>query len=152
MANINIATYTRLRFWVQLALPAVYEDSLSYVELLNKVVDRLNELGEDYNELVRILEETSYDYTQMLEDIEFLKSEVQKIEQGDYVSEWKDALFTLLDENIKELWARGAQFVQFGLTQSGFFYVDIPENWDFLQFSTIYDMNDPNYLHLVLEY
>ena len=39
MANINIATYTRLRFWVQLALPAVYEDSLSYVEQIKRIWD-----------------------------------------------------------------------------------------------------------------
>lgn len=33
-----------LRFWVQKVLPLVYDDSLSYYELLCKVVDKLNEL------------------------------------------------------------------------------------------------------------
>lgn len=150
--KLDIAVYTRLRFWVQFVLPSVYDDSLSYMELLTKVVAKLNELGEDYNQLVEIIEQTSYDYTQMEEDIAVLKTQMQKVIDGDYVSGWKDALFTMLDESIKELWAKGAQFVQFGLTQNGFFYVDIPENWDFLKFSTIFDMDDPNYLHLVLEY
>ncbi len=33
-----------LRYWVQLALPAVYGNELSYYEVLSKVVDKLNEL------------------------------------------------------------------------------------------------------------
>lgn len=39
------------RFWCQKVLPLVYDDSLSYVELLYKVVDYLNKMGEDYNAL-----------------------------------------------------------------------------------------------------
>lgn len=35
------------RFWCQKVLPLVYDDSLSYYELLNKVVDYLNHLIED---------------------------------------------------------------------------------------------------------
>lgn len=35
---------TPLRFWVQKVLPLVYDDSLSYYELLNKVIDKLNEV------------------------------------------------------------------------------------------------------------
>lgn len=150
--KLDIAVYTRLRFWVQYVLPSVYDDSLSYMELLTKVVAKLNELGEDYNSLVELWEQTGYDYTQMLEDIATLQTQMTNVINGVYVDNWKDSLFTMLDESIKEIWARGAQFVQFGLTQNGFFYVDIPENWDFLQFSTIFDMNDPNYLHLVIEY
>lgn len=33
-----------LKFWCQKVLPLVYDDSLSYYELLNKVVDRINEI------------------------------------------------------------------------------------------------------------
>lgn len=150
--TLDIAVYTRLRFWVQYVLPSVYDDSLSYMELLTKVVAKLNELGEDYNQLVAVIEQTGYDYTQMEEDIALLKTQMQNVINGDYVDEWKNALTAMLDESLTELWAQGAQFVQFGLTQNGFFYVDIPENWNFLQFSTIYDMNDPNYLHLILDY
>ena len=152
MAIIDVRVYERLKYWVQLALPLTYDDSLSYMELLSKVVNKLNELGEDYNELVEQIQQEGYDYTQMLQDIEFLKNEVEKIERGDYISEWREPLIQMLDESIKEIWGRGAQFVQFGITQNGYFYADIPENWNFLQFSTIFDMNDPNYLHLVLEY
>lgn len=50
---------TPFRFWCQTVLPSVYDDSLSYYELLNKVVAKLNEtinamneLGEDVNALL----------------------------------------------------------------------------------------------------
>lgn len=39
------------RFWVQNVLPVVYDDSLSYYELLGKVVDYINKLIENNNEL-----------------------------------------------------------------------------------------------------
>ena len=41
-----------LRYWVQKVLPLVYDDSLSYYELLNKVVSYLNEVIETSNDLV----------------------------------------------------------------------------------------------------
>lgn len=40
-----------LRFWVQKVLPLVYDDSLSYYELLGKIVVKLNELIENNNDL-----------------------------------------------------------------------------------------------------
>lgn len=39
------------RFWCQKVLPSVYDDSLSYYELLNKVVYKLNEVIENENSL-----------------------------------------------------------------------------------------------------
>ena len=48
MSNYNI---TSLRFWCQKVLPLVYDDSLSYYELLCKVTNKINELIENNNEL-----------------------------------------------------------------------------------------------------
>lgn len=50
MAEIPFEPYTnqgKLRFWCQKVLPLVYDDSLSYYELLNKVVDYLNNTIDD---------------------------------------------------------------------------------------------------------
>ena len=44
----NIRTF---RFWCQKVLPLVYDDSLSYYELLCKVVNKLNEVITNENEL-----------------------------------------------------------------------------------------------------
>lgn len=41
-----------LKFWCQKVLPLVYDESLSYYELLNKVVNRLNEMQTAINETV----------------------------------------------------------------------------------------------------
>lgn len=58
--NININTpeigpYTQLkpfRFWCQKVLPLVYDESLSYYELLCKVVDYLNKTMEDVDQMI----------------------------------------------------------------------------------------------------
>ena len=58
--NIHINTpeigpYTRLqpfRFWCQKVLPLVYDESLSYYELLCKVVDYLNKTMEDVDQMI----------------------------------------------------------------------------------------------------
>lgn len=40
-----------LRYWIQMVLPLVYDDSLSYMELLGKVIETLNQLVENNNKL-----------------------------------------------------------------------------------------------------
>lgn len=68
------------RFWCQKVLPLVYDDSLSYYELLCKVVHKLNELAENQNNL-------SEDVKQIAKDLEDFKNQVPgMIEQK--VEEW----------------------------------------------------------------
>ena len=45
-----------LKFWCQKVLPLVYDDSLSYYELLNKVVDRINEIQNIVNDCINEVE------------------------------------------------------------------------------------------------
>ena len=47
----NITPEKPFRFWCQRVLPLVYDDSLSYYELLCKVVDYLNRMSSDVNAL-----------------------------------------------------------------------------------------------------
>lgn len=49
------------RFWCQKVLPLVYDDSLSYYELLCKVVGKLNELAENQNNLSDEIKEVAKD-------------------------------------------------------------------------------------------
>ena len=47
-----------LKYWCQKVLPLVYDDSLSYYELLNKVALKINEMIEQVNELPDLVTET----------------------------------------------------------------------------------------------
>lgn len=49
MTISDASTIAKFRFWCQKVLPAVYDDSLSYYELLCKVIDKLNEVIEVAN-------------------------------------------------------------------------------------------------------
>ena len=49
--------FEKLRFWCQKVLPLAYDDSLSYYELLCKVVEHLNTLGSGFEELLKAFEE-----------------------------------------------------------------------------------------------
>lgn len=53
MAIPLLQKYSPLRIFCQTVLPAVYDDSLSYYEVLCKVVARLNEDTEVWNTLWR---------------------------------------------------------------------------------------------------
>ena len=50
---------TKIKFYCQKVLPLVYDDSLSYVEVLYKVAYKLNEVIDDYNELSAYCENLS---------------------------------------------------------------------------------------------
>lgn len=73
MSNFN--EVTPLYYWVQKVLPLVYDDSLSYYELLNKVVKKLNDLIKNNSELPAYIQSliesyiTSGDIEQVISDV-----------------------------------------------------------------------------------
>lgn len=68
------------RFWCQKVLPLVYDDSLSYYELLCKVVGKLNELAENQNNL-------SDEIKQVAQDLDNFKAQVPGMVEAK-VEEW----------------------------------------------------------------
>ena len=70
------------RFWCQKVLPLVYDDSLSYYELLCKVVCKLNELAENENNL-------SDEIKQVAADLDDFKNQVPGMIEAK-VQEWLD--------------------------------------------------------------
>ena len=125
------------RFWCQKVLPLVYDNSLSYYEVLCKVVNYINKLIDSDKEII--------------EDIEALQREIELIH------EWMDKYDKNFEEYAKEL-IDGyiATMVFFEITDDGYFVANIPENWDTIQFNTtgldiVLDMQ-PEYGHLVLSY
>ena len=70
------------RFWCQRVLPAVYDDELSYYEVLcivrdklNDVINILNQQGENVNGLIEL-------YNELNERVTALETEVDDIKNG----------------------------------------------------------------------
>lgn len=58
-----------LRFWCQKVLPLVYDDSLSYMELLAKVVHYLNELGADLDDIEVDIQQIFQAYNDLINQV-----------------------------------------------------------------------------------
>lgn len=141
-----------LIFWCQKVIPLVYDDSLSYYELLCKVVNYLNDMIDNQNVTNDILIKYGRDIEQLKNDTKFLNDELEKIKHGDYMSEYINALSEWIDNNLQDLVSRIVKFISFELDESGRLVAYIPNTWNFIQFDTIIDPNDPNYGHLTLEW
>ena len=74
------------RFWCQKVLPLVYDDSLSYYELLCKVVCKLNELAENQNNL-------SDEIKQVAQDLDNFKNQAPGMIEAK-IQEWLDNYIT----------------------------------------------------------
>lgn len=74
------------RFWCQKVLPLVYDDSLSYYELLCKVVCKLNEMAENQNNL-------SDEIKQVAQDLDDFKNQVPGMIEAK-VEEWLNNYIT----------------------------------------------------------
>lgn len=129
---------------VQKVLPAVYDDSLSYYELLAKMQDKVNELVGDLNQL---------NEWQQAQDEVFAELEkvVQDFIDGGYREDFDKFALDWLDENIREAFTRGSRMVFFGLTQDGYFTAYVPAEWSFV-LGTVLDYSNDNYGRLTIGY
>ena len=121
------------KFWCQKVLPLVYDDSLSYYEILCKCVSYINDLIEN-NKII-------------YNEIEALKSELSKIQK------WIDDFDTSYAEEIIKKYLATMIFVE--ISDSGYIIYYIPEQWKDIQFETTgLDIDIPNteYGRLVLSY
>lgn len=145
-------TVMRLRYWCQLVLPAVYDDSLSYYELLNKVVHKLNEVISSNNQLAGITADNVEDIEQLKKDVALLESEFEKIKNGTYTSLYIDALRDWVDRNLINIVGGMVKFVWFGLSDDGHFQTYVPTSWRFLTFDMVADPDSRDYGRLLLSY
>lgn len=121
----------KFKFWCQKVLPLVYEDSLSYYEILCKCVKYINELI-DNNKIIA-------------DELESLKEELK------IVQKWIDNFdTTFIEKEVQEYLAKAVQTVTFGISSAGYFMAVIPDWLSKLEFGTIQD----GYLygHLTLSY
>ena len=120
------------KFWCYKVLPLVYDDSLSYYEVLCKVVDYINKLIEQdkiYGD----------ELTKLREDLAT-------------VQEWINIDNTAYIKNIVEKYIAGMIYVD--ISNSGYIIYHVPESWRDIKFYTTgLDITVPttnDYGHLVL--
>lgn len=127
-------TIEHVRFWCFKVLPLVYDDSLSYYEVLCKVVDKLNEMITELNEF-------SDEYESMMTAIA-------------QIQEWINNFDTSYAEQIIKEHIATMIFVE--ITDAGYIVYNIPDNWSGIDFNTTgLDIEvelQPEYGHLVLSY
>lgn len=131
--DLTVKPLRHFRFWCQKVLPLVYDDSLSYYEVLCKVVHYINELINNNNEIIEYVDE--------------LKAELEKVQ------EWIDNFDTSFAESIIREYLATMIFVE--ISDSGYFIYYIPESWDDITFNTTgldINLSDYEYGRLVLSY
>lgn len=123
-----------LHFWCQKVLPLVYDDSLSYYEVLCKLREKINEIIEvsngwqdQYDELVKVMEQ---------------------------LQEWIDNFDTSYIEKLIQ--EKIATMIFVSINDAGHIVYHIPKTWANITFNTTgLDIElemQPEYGHLVLSY
>lgn len=134
MVNTSLRHF---RFWCQKVLPLVYDNSLSYYEVLCKVVKYINDLIDSDKEIIN--------------DIDALKAEMDEVLA--FMAKYREEAEKIIKEEIEKYIAT---MVFFGITDDGYFVAYIPESWKNITFNTTgLDINldlQPEYGHLVLSY
>lgn len=120
------------KFWCYKVLPLVYDDSLSYYEVLCKVVNYINKL---------------------IEQDKIFGDELTKLREDlATVQEWIDTDNVAYIKNIVEKYIAGMIYVD--ISNSGYIIYHIPESWNDIKFYTTgLDITVPttnDYGHLVL--
>ena len=132
MNEYNNLTY--FKFWCQKVLPLVYDDSLSYYEILCKVVDYINNLIDDDKAII--------------DNVNELKNELA------IVQKWISDFDTEFIKQVVEDYVATMIFVE--ISDSGYIIYYIPEKWSDITFNTtgldISIENVTEYGRLVLSY
>lgn len=117
----NPPTLKHFKFWCYKVLPLVYDNSLSYYEVLCKVVDYINHLIDDHKL-----------YAQELESAEQAIAELQN---------WVKKFDTSYVIDIVEKFI--ANMIYVWISDAGYIVYYIPESWDDIQFNTTgYDIQN----------
>lgn len=142
----------RLHFWCQKILPLVYDDSLSYYEVLCKVRVYLNNVVDEVNKLGSQVAVNTNDILEIKNKITEIDGEIEKIKSGEYIGNYIEALRDWIDNNFQCLITHMVKYVFFGLTDDGHFAAYVPRCWQFLNFCTPLDIKNCRYGHLILKW
>ena len=133
MTNVRSVAPQSFGYWCQKVLPLVYDDSLSYYEILCKIVEYVNKMIEEDNIYV--------------DDINKLKEELK------VVQDWITNFDTSYAEKVLSEYIATMIFVE--ISDAGYIIYYIPERWDDITFETTgldVEIADTEYGRLVLNY
>ena len=126
--------FKRFRFWCQKVLPLVYDDSLSYYEVLCKVVDYINNIIKD-------MQTTDTEITELQNEIKQIKMWIENFATTEVEKLIAEQIATMI-------------FVE--ISNAGYIIYHIPEQWEDITFNTtgldIMLADYPEYGRLVLSY
>jgi hypothetical protein len=141
----EIAGLSRFRFWCQKVLPAVYDDSLTYYELLCKVIHKLNELIEKDNEQSEVI-------NVLIKELEELRGLFDKFVNSGFDDYYKKRIDDWINTHLEYIFSAVVKQVYFGLTLDGYFVAYIPDGWDDIVFDTGMNYGEDTYGRLILRW
>lgn len=104
----------RLRFWCYKVLPLAYDNSLSYYEVLCKVVSKLNEV-------IEAQDKYSDTFNEIQEAIDKLQEQVDNFDTS-YIEK-------LISDKL-------ANMIYVDISDAGYIIYNVPESWNDIQFNT----------------
>lgn len=131
-------------FICQKVLPIVYDESLSYLEVLEKLSNYVNDMVTSVNEVIEKHNELSKEYQNVLIQLQEIKANIEQMKKENYLikdgsidfdkfsTECKRELENFIIERLSEI----AKFVWFGLSDDGHFIAIIPQAWTDIVFDT----------------
>ena len=135
--DANYRDLTEFSHWCFKVLPLVYDDELSYYEVICKCVDYINNLIENDKAIIN--------------NVEKLKQELKQVQ------EWINNYDTSFAESIIREYLATMIFVT--ISDSGYIIYNIPANWKSITFNTTgldiennIGVGNYEYGHLVISY
>lgn len=129
--------------WCDLCIPTIFDDSLSYLQMLGKLKNVVNECVNAIEKLSKDNITTNGNIEMLKDKVRFLEIKIEGIEKGYNIPDNSITLQKLasdvlnqIQEYVEESVYNCAKFVSFGLDEDGYFVAYIPHNWKDIEFDT----------------
>lgn len=117
----------------QSVLPAVYDDSLSYAEMVCRLTAKVNEV-----------------LTSTTSDISDLQKAVQELYEFVHGTSWESAVRQWVNDNLPCLVAQVCKWFHFGIDDQGHVVCTIPTSWQDFGIHWITDTSSPDFGKIVI--
>ncbi len=154
--------YNDFAKWCEATIPSIYDDSLSYYEVVCKLLNLMKQQKKDLEELTLTVSDNKEMINGIQETIETInltiatiEKQLEKYESGEYSEIYVKATYDWIVNHIDDIFemiSKFTHFIQFGLSANGHLVIKVPTNWQFIKWSTIMTPECPCWGHLVIKY